>query len=239
MKAARYTVVFSIAMSLCLGCLLAGDKSTTAKEKKVVCKDVQLNGKREAMSAFLVAERKALQIKCTRGAMDSQTNMVVAEIAVAKATMDDCDFAMGPSGELLWVYVNYPGAVGGHLVSLLYALRKDASVNDRYEHVLRRMRVAGKEVDVPDSLDLAAFIRQLALSSSANGHPLVFERGSRITNVRMESTNDVSVNITGSIGSSHEFRGVVILSQSNQYMTTGFAIQPILPGNSDKSKQIP
>jgi|GEM_PF-4972180 len=199
----------------------------TACVSGVVSKKVQIGEKQATLKAAVDADRGLLQIYQQERATASDTNVVVAEIMVKTLGQCGFDFAMTPTGDILWVFVQQMW--DRQPTCLIYPLVQQPGNKGKYIHRMKTMQAAGKHRDFPVLFNLTARLRNLSIGYSNMGKPLNFGRESHIANVQLDSTNAASVVVTGKIGSNYTFRGTVMLNENDGIVTKDFAIE--LVGN--------
>lgn len=206
--------------------LAGGVASVSNSVPSIRVKEVQIAGKKINLKAELTAARGLLQIRQWDRSADANMNGVVADVAVNELGRCGFDFAMTPTGDILWVFVQQISAGSRQPVCLIYPLVQEHNGTTKYAHLTMKKQIRSKQYDVLASLDLTALLRNLVIGSFQKGHPLSLGREAHISDVQLDSTKAASVVVTGNIGANYSFCGTVMLGVNNTIVTKDFAIEP-------------
>ena len=169
-----------------------------------------------------------LQIRQRRRSDNSITNDIIAKISVSKLGPCGFDFAMTPTGDVLWVFAHELSVSLGGYFCQIYPLIPERGDKEKYVQPTKKRGTVEKPYDAVVSISLTTLLRDLAKEYFQRGKHLSLGHKPSITYVRLESTNAASVIVTGNIGENYTFRGTVILGKDNGFLTKDFAIDPII-----------
>ena len=219
---------FSFVLCVIFICILCS-KSMGSVETNLVRKSLSVKGKSCILAAKYIPAQSVLQIYDITNASKKKRN--IASIRNCSIDSSCCiDFDISNDGDILWVMIQRKAKGLRRRGIYIYPLVKDREEkSEKYIPLAVRRDVNEKDARFDFNsisyLNLTRRLQQYAVERWRRGEPLSLGRNSKISNVRIECTEN-GIIVGGSLGN-YTFTGKIGIGENNRLWTKDFKFTEI------------